>query len=205
MPSSGHVRVGAMRDLLHRPPRQTSARRRPPDAATVNDDDARPHGPPPTTAPSPFQAHDRVPPPSPPGQRPGGRAAFAMARRHRPQGGCHQATLKGAPVNPPITSNIDPFPLPPHVPPWPRPRNHRHLRLHAASLTAAPTTSAGLDAVELHDHRLSSEDVLDAHLAQLAGELDAAAEELEHRGEGPHGDVPLPAGGHDLGAQHARR
>ena len=37
----------------------------------------------------------------------------------------------------------------------------------------------GADAVELHLDRLAAEDVLDLHLAQLAVELDAAAQQLE--------------------------
>ena len=37
----------------------------------------------------------------------------------------------------------------------------------------------GADPVELHLHRLAAEDVLDLDLAQLPGQLDAAAEQLE--------------------------
>jgi hypothetical protein len=61
----------------------------------------------------------------------------------------------------------------------------------------------GAHAVQLHHHRVAPQHVLDPHFAQLPGELDAAAQELEHRRQRPHRDVALPAGGHDLGPQDA--
>ena len=63
----------------------------------------------------------------------------------------------------------------------------------------------GADAVELHHHRLAAEHVLDPDLAQLAGELDAAAQELEHGRQGADLDVALAALGDHLAAQHAGR
>ena len=62
----------------------------------------------------------------------------------------------------------------------------------------------GADPVELHLHRLAAEDVLDLHLAQLPGELHAAAEQLEDRRQRPHGDVALPAGRDHTATQHSR-
>ena len=62
----------------------------------------------------------------------------------------------------------------------------------------------GADAVELHHHRVAAEDVLDPDLAQLAGELDAAAQELEHGRQGSHRDLALTAGGDYLAAQDPR-
>ena len=63
----------------------------------------------------------------------------------------------------------------------------------------------GADAVELHHHRVAAEHVLDLDLAQLAGELDAAAQELEDGRQGAHRDVALAALGDHLAAQHAGR
>src|SRR5207253_10841288 len=54
-------------------------------------------------------------------------------------------------------------------------------------------------------HRIPSQHILDPDLAQLAGELDTAAQQLEHGRQRAHGDVALAAGRTDLGTQHARR
>ena len=59
----------------------------------------------------------------------------------------------------------------------------------------------GADPVELHLHRLAPENVLDLDLAQLARQLDAAAEQLEDRRERPHRHVALAAGRDDPAAQ----
>ena len=61
-----------------------------------------------------------------------------------------------------------------------------------------PVLEVGADAVELHHHRVAAEHVLDLDLAQLAGELDAAAQELEDGRQRAHRDVALAAGGDDL-------
>ena len=53
------------------------------------------------------------------------------------------------------------------------------------------------DALELHPHRLAAEDVLDAHLAQLARDLQlarAVPEQLEHGRRRAHGNPALAAG-----------
>ena len=63
----------------------------------------------------------------------------------------------------------------------------------------------GADAVELHHDRLAAEHVLDLDLAQLPGELDAAAQQLEDRRQGADVDVALAAGGDDPAAQLAGR
>ena len=62
----------------------------------------------------------------------------------------------------------------------------------------------GADPVELADDRVAAEHVLDPHLAQLAVELDAAAQQLEHGRQGADADLALAAGGDDLAAQGAR-
>ena len=59
-------------------------------------------------------------------------------------------------------------------------------------------------AVDLHAHRLAAEHVLDAHLAHLAHEVHAAAQDLEDGGQRAHRDRPLAAGGDHLLAQLAR-
>ena len=61
----------------------------------------------------------------------------------------------------------------------------------------------GADPVELHLHRLAAQDVLHLDLTQLPGQLDAAAEQLEDGGQGPHGDVALPARRDHPAAHHA--
>ena len=63
----------------------------------------------------------------------------------------------------------------------------------------------GADAVELHHDRLAAEHVLDLDLAQLPGQLDAAAQQLEDRRQGADVDVALAAGRDDPAAQLARR
>ena len=63
------------------------------------------------------------------------------------------------------------------------------------------SSQVGADPVELHHHRLAAEHVLDLDLAQLAGELDAAAQQLEDGRQRAHADVALAAGGDDLAAQ----
>ena len=62
----------------------------------------------------------------------------------------------------------------------------------------------GADAVELHDHRLAAEHVLDPHLAELAGQLHAASQELEDGRQRSDRYVALAASRDDLGAKHAR-
>ena len=59
------------------------------------------------------------------------------------------------------------------------------------------------DAVELHHDGVAPEDVLDAHLAQLAGELDAAAQQLEDGRKRADGNVALAARSDDGPAQDA--
>ena len=63
----------------------------------------------------------------------------------------------------------------------------------------------GADAVELHHDRVAAEHVLDADLAQLARQLDAAAQQLEDGRQRAHGDVALATRGDDVAAQDARR
>ena len=69
------------------------------------------------------------------------------------------------------------------------------------------TREVGADPLDLHPHRLAAQDVLDAHLAQLAGDVQVAgavAEQLEHRRGRADLDTARAAGGHHAGAQRAR-
>ena len=63
----------------------------------------------------------------------------------------------------------------------------------------------GADAVELTHDRVAAEHVLDPNLAQLAVELDAAAQQLEHGRQGADADLTLAAGGDDFGPQRPGR
>ncbi len=96
---------------------------------------------------------------------------------------------------------------------------HEQLRAHAGDLAHelgadraagagdqhALVGEIGADAIEGHDDGIATEHVLDADLAQLTRELDAAAQELEHGRQGPHLDVTVAALGDDLAPQHAGR
>ena len=62
----------------------------------------------------------------------------------------------------------------------------------------------GADGVELHPHGLAAEHVLDLHLAELLGELDASPQQLEDGGQRADADAALAAGGDDLAADRSR-
>ena len=66
-----------------------------------------------------------------------------------------------------------------------------------------PVTQVGADAIELDHHGLAAEHVLDLDLAQLSGQLDAAAKQLEDRRQGAHADVALARRGDHLAADRA--
>ena len=96
---------------------------------------------------------------------------------------------------------------------------HQEPRPHASDLAAKLRSDraagardhhdlvvqVGADPLQLHHHRLASEDVLDPDLAELAGELDVSAQQLEHGRQRAHRDLALPARRDHLGAQHAGR
>ena len=96
---------------------------------------------------------------------------------------------------------------------------HQELRPHASDLAADLgahraagsrdhddlVLQVGADPLQLHHHRIASQHVLDPDLAELAGELDASAQQLEHRRQRAHRDVALAARRDHLGAQHSRR
>ncbi len=65
----------------------------------------------------------------------------------------------------------------------------------------------GADPLELHVDGLAAEDVLDAHLAHLAGQRAARLEQLEDGRQRPHGNAPLAALADDprTGRARARR
>ena len=65
----------------------------------------------------------------------------------------------------------------------------------------------GADPLELHQHGLAAEHVLEPDLAQLTRDLivpGAVAQQLEHGRGRAHRDPAVTAGGHDPRAQHAR-
>ena len=72
----------------------------------------------------------------------------------------------------------------------PHPRDLAHElgadRAAGAGDQHALVLEVGADPVELHHDRVAAEHVLDLDLAQLAGELDAAAQQLEHGRQGAH-------------------
>jgi len=95
---------------------------------------------------------------------------------------------------------------------------HDAVRLHprdlAAELGADRAAGAGhepicparvgADALEFHVHRLTTEHVLDAHLAHLPRERAAGLQQLEDGGQRAHGDPACTALTHD-GARGSRR
>ena len=90
-----------------------------------------------------------------------------------------------------------------------------HARDLAAQLGADRAAGAGdhhdapgevaADALDLHAHRLAPQHVLDVHLAHLAQQPPAGAQQLEHGRHRPHRHAALTARADHLGAQRARR